>query len=78
MLIHLTGHADRFIAHSIHNIPQCVMAMKDVECLAKVAKRATVSIYCYYVSDATYLPELMQIAWGEPCTRTTRKSKLQP
>ena len=64
MLIHLPGHAEKFMAHSVRNLPQCEMAMKAVECLAKVTKKATVSICCYYVGDAKHLAETMQKTWG--------------
>ena len=48
------------------------MAIKAEECLARVTKKATVSICCYYVGESTYLSELMQRAWGtiyENCQR---------
>ena len=59
MLIHLPGHTDKVMAHSPRNITQCEMAIKGVECLAKVTKKATVSVCCYCVGDAKYLAEIM-------------------
>ena len=59
MLIHLPRHTDKFMAHSLRKIPQCEMAIKAIECLAKVTKKATVSVCCYYVGDAKYIAETM-------------------
>ena len=41
-----------------------MMAMKAVECLARVTTKATVTVCCYYNGDAVYLGEQMQRAWG--------------